>query len=60
MVYARVAKGFKSGGFNGRANTRRGVAPIRAGNGLTSYEAGFKTTVANQLRLNVRRLLQRL
>jgi len=47
----RVAKGFKSGGINGRANT---VAESTKYNPETvwSYEAGFKTTVANQLRLN--------
>ena len=28
MVYARVAKGFKSGGFNGRANSVRGSDQI--------------------------------
>jgi iron complex outermembrane receptor protein len=51
MVYARVAKGFKSGGFNGRANS---VAESTKYDPETvwSYEAGFKTTIANQLRLN--------
>jgi iron complex outermembrane receptor protein len=51
MLYARVAKGFKSGGFNGRANT---VAESTKYDPETvwSYEAGFKTTIANQLRLN--------
>jgi len=51
MLYARVAKGFKSGGFNGRANT---VAESTKYDPETvwSYEAGFKTTVASQLRLN--------
>ena len=43
MLYARVAKGFKSGGFNGRAN---GVAEPTEYKPETvwSYEAGFKTT----------------
>jgi iron complex outermembrane receptor protein len=51
MLYARVAKGFKSGGFNGRANT---VAESTKYDPETvwSYEAGFKTTLAKQLRLN--------
>ena len=51
MLYARVAKGFKSGGFNGRANS---VAESTKYDPETvwSYEAGFKTTIANQLRLN--------
>lgn len=51
MIYARVAKGFKSGGFNGRANTTAeaiGYDPET----VLSYEAGFKTSIANQLRLN--------
>jgi iron complex outermembrane receptor protein len=51
MLYARVAKGFKSGGFNGRANS---VAESTEYDPETvwSYEAGFKTTIASQLRLN--------
>lgn len=51
MVYARVAKGFKSGGFNGRANS---VAESTKYDPETawSYEAGVKTTIANQLRLS--------
>ena len=51
MVYARVAKGFKSGGFNGRANS---VAESTKYDPETvwSYEAGFKTMIAKQLRLN--------
>ena len=51
MLYARVAKGFKSGGFNGRANT---VVESTKYDPETvwSYEAGFKTTLGNQLRLN--------
>jgi iron complex outermembrane receptor protein len=51
MLYARVAKGFKSGGFNGRANTP-GEATEYKPEKVWSYEAGFKTTLANQLRLN--------
>ncbi|GAA4750917.1 TonB-dependent receptor [Sphingomonas daechungensis] len=51
MLYARVAKGFKSGGFNGRANT---VAESTKYDPETvwSYEAGFKSTLAKQLRVN--------
>lgn len=51
MLYARVAKGFQSGGFNGRANdpsTATKYDPEK----VWSYEAGFKTTVLNQLRLD--------
>lgn len=51
MVYARVAKGFKSGGFNGRANTPAEATEYKPEK-VWSYEAGFKTTIANQLRLN--------
>ncbi|WP_309662729.1 TonB-dependent receptor [Sphingomonas sp.] len=51
MVYARAAKGFKSGGFNGRANTAAEASEYNP-ESVWSYEAGFKTSVANQLRLN--------
>jgi len=51
MVYARVAKGFKSGGFNGRANSVAEATKYDPEQ-VWSYEAGFKTTLANQLRLN--------
>jgi len=51
MVYARVATGFKSGGFNGRANSvaeRTQYEPET----VVSYEAGVRSTIAGQLRLN--------
>jgi iron complex outermembrane receptor protein len=51
MLYARLAKGFKSGGFNGRANTAAESTeydPER----MWSYEAGFKSRIADQLTLN--------
>jgi iron complex outermembrane receptor protein len=51
MLYARVAKGFKSGGFNGRANSAAEASKYDPET-VWSYEAGFKTTIANQLRLN--------
>ena len=51
MVYARAAKGFKSGGFNGRANSL-GETSKYSPESVWSYEAGFKTTIANQVRLN--------
>ena len=51
MLYARAAKGFKSGGFNGRANTARESSAYEPETAW-SYEAGFKTTIAGQLRLN--------
>lgn len=41
MVYGRVAKGFKSGGFNGRANNPGEQAPYEPETVL-SYEAGVK------------------
>ena len=51
MVYLRAAKGFKSGGFNGRANSVSESTEYDPET-VWSYEAGFKTTVASQLRLN--------
>jgi iron complex outermembrane receptor protein len=42
MLYARVARGFQSGGFNGRANALGEEAPY-APETLTSYEVGAKT-----------------
>ena len=51
MIYARVAKGFKSGGFNGRAN-EPGSATEYQPETTWSYEAGFKSTIADRLRLN--------
>jgi iron complex outermembrane recepter protein len=52
MIYARYARGFKSGGFNGRANTvaeRTQYEPETA----NSFEAGIRSTIADQLRLNI-------
>ncbi|WP_395613632.1 TonB-dependent receptor [Allosphingosinicella sp.] len=52
MVYVRYASGFKSGGFNGRANSvaeRTEYAPETA----DTYEIGVRSTISNQLRLNV-------
>ena len=52
MVYARFATGFKSGGFNGRANSvaeRTQYEPEE----VNSYEIGIRSTIAGQLRLNV-------
>ena len=51
MLYARVAKGFKSGGFNGRANTPRESTKYDP-ESVWSYEAGFKSRIASQLTLN--------
>jgi iron complex outermembrane receptor protein len=51
MLYARVAKGFKSGGFNGRANSLAESSAYKPEK-VWSYEAGVKTTVAKQLRLD--------
>jgi iron complex outermembrane receptor protein len=52
MIYARYARGFKSGGFNGRANSvaeRTQYEPETA----SSFEAGIRSTIADQLRLNI-------
>jgi iron complex outermembrane receptor protein len=51
MIYGRVAKGFKSGGFNGRANTA-GASTEYDPETVISYEAGFKSRIAQQLTLN--------
>ncbi len=47
----RGAKGFKSGGFNGRANSFREATEYKPET-MWSYEAGFKSRIANQLTLN--------
>ena len=53
MIYARISRGFKSGGFNGRANSaaeRRAYDPEIA----TTYEIGAKTSWFDRsLRLNL-------
>jgi iron complex outermembrane receptor protein len=52
MIYARYAQGFKSGGFNGRANSvaeRTQYEP----EDVRSYEIGLRSTIASQLRFNV-------
>lgn len=46
MLYARVAHGFQSGGFNGRANALGEEAPY-APETITSYEIGAKTQWMN-------------
>jgi iron complex outermembrane receptor protein len=51
MVYARIAKGFKSGGFNGRANSPAEATDYEPET-VWSYEGGFKTNIASQLRVN--------
>ena len=51
MLYARVAKGFKSGGFNGRANSAAESTEYDRET-VWSYEAGFKSRIASQLTLN--------
>ena len=51
MLYVRAAKGFKSGGFNGRANSpaeRTAYDPET----VWSYEGGFKSRFGGQLRVN--------
>ena len=52
MIYARVARGFKSGGFNGRANSAADATTYDPET-VTSYEAGLKTTIAKHLRVNL-------
>ena len=53
MLYTSVARGFKSGGFNGRPLTVTGAKPFDP-EYVTSYEAGFKSEWwENRIRLNV-------
>jgi iron complex outermembrane receptor protein len=53
MVYARIAEGFQSGGFNGRSDSAStGVLPYKPET-LWSYELGAKTDwFGHRLRLN--------
>ena len=52
MVYASVSKGFKSGGFNGRANSEANVSAFDPET-VWTYEIGGKITLAdNRLRIN--------
>jgi len=52
LLYASVSRGFKSGGFNGRANTPADVSAFEPET-VWTYEAGFKSTFAdNRIRLN--------
>lgn len=51
MLYARVAKGFKSGGFNGRANELASATEYEPET-VWSYEAGFKSSFGGKVRLN--------
>jgi len=53
LLYARVARGFKSGGFNGRANNPGEQAPYEP-EIATSYELGLKSDwLDNTLRTNL-------
>jgi iron complex outermembrane receptor protein len=53
LIYGRIAEGFKSGGFNGRANYEGEQAPYKPEN-MTSYEIGMKSDWLDQsLRANV-------
>lgn len=52
LLYAGVSRGFKSGGFNGRANSEADVSAFDPEE-VWTYEAGFKSTFAdNRVRLN--------
>lgn len=53
MGYAQWQQGFRSGGFNGRANTLTSVGPFGAEN-VDAYELGLKSTLADgKVRLNL-------
>ncbi len=52
MIYASVSKGFKSGGFNGRANSDSDVSSFKPET-VWTYEVGGKSQfLDNRLRLN--------
>ena len=53
-LYARIARGYRSGGFNARQGVVNATLPLKAFENETiwSYEAGFKTEFAQKLRLN--------
>ncbi|NWK96049.1 hypothetical protein DM806_10245 [Sphingobium lactosutens] len=53
MTYAQYSRGFRAGGFNGRAGAFTAVGPYKSEN-VDSYEAGIKTDLFNRvLRLNL-------
>ncbi len=53
LVYGRFARGFKSGGFNGRANNPGEQAPYQPEE-MTSYEVGLKSDwLGDSLRANL-------
>ncbi len=53
LFYARAARGFKSGGFNGRANNPGEQAPYEPEE-MTSYEIGLKSDwMDDSVRLNL-------
>lgn len=56
LLYGSARRGFKSGGFDGRANNGFGILTLLpvASEKLWSYEAGLKSNLArNRLRFNV-------
>ena len=53
MGYAQWQQGFRSGGFNGRANTLTSVGPFDAEH-VDAYELGLKSTLADgKVRVNL-------
>ncbi|RMD85062.1 MAG: TonB-dependent receptor [Candidatus Dadabacteria bacterium] len=53
LAYGRISRGFKSGGFNGRATTKEAFLEPYSEETLTSYEIGMKSEwFDNRLRLN--------
>ncbi len=53
LLYAKVARGFKSGGFNGRPNNTQSIQPVDPET-VISYETGAKTDWLNgRLRVNL-------
>jgi iron complex outermembrane receptor protein len=52
LVFASYAKGFRSGGFNGRLIAPQTFVPTYAPDTNDSYEIGFKSDFSRQLRFN--------
>lgn len=53
LIFASYAKGFRSGGFNGRLIAPQTSVPVYAPDTNDSFELGFKSDFSRSLRLNV-------
>jgi iron complex outermembrane receptor protein len=52
LIFASYAKGFRSGGFNGRLIAPQTTVPTYAPDTNDSYELGFKADLSRAIRLN--------